>query len=183
MTIKTLTTQTKTHIKNHKFSRTAGDAQSLRSSITLRAEQLNIRFLLYESLKHLLTNTKPAYSRNKPTRHACTRNEHTNRSCTRNKPETHFYGKQYWPWPPAGRITKFLENVCRRATGPPPHPNYFLSLYRRMLYESLLFELNIFCFTSHFSSSSELQTLLHESWLFELRVAGSALRVITLWAE
>merc|ERR1712118_219755 len=30
----------------------------------------------------------------------------------------------------------FPENVCGRATSPPPHPNYFLSLYRSMLYES-----------------------------------------------
>ena len=38
------------HVKNYRSSRTPEDGRSLRSSITLWAEQLNIRFLLYESL-------------------------------------------------------------------------------------------------------------------------------------
>ena len=37
------------HVKNYRSSRTPEDGRSLRSSITLWAEQLNIRFLLYES--------------------------------------------------------------------------------------------------------------------------------------
>jgi len=35
------------HVKNYRSSRTPEDGRSLRSSITLRAEQLNIRFLLH----------------------------------------------------------------------------------------------------------------------------------------
>ena len=38
------------HVKNYRSSRTPEDGRPLRSSITLWAEQLNIRFLLYESL-------------------------------------------------------------------------------------------------------------------------------------
>ena len=36
----------KKHVQNYRSSRTPEDAQSLRSSITLRAEQLNIRYRL-----------------------------------------------------------------------------------------------------------------------------------------
>ena len=38
------------HVKNYWSSRTPEDGRSLRSSITLCTEQLNIRFLLYESV-------------------------------------------------------------------------------------------------------------------------------------
>ena len=42
------------HPKNYLSSRTPEDGRSLRSSITLWAEQLNIRFLLYESISRPL---------------------------------------------------------------------------------------------------------------------------------
>ena len=41
----------KKDVKNYRSSRTPEDGRSLRSSITLWAEQLNIRFLLYESFE------------------------------------------------------------------------------------------------------------------------------------
>ena len=53
------------HVKNYRSSRTPEDGRSLRSSITLWAEQLNTRFLLYESLMQLFQMLSRKNSRNK----------------------------------------------------------------------------------------------------------------------